>query len=192
MIDAPGPGFPLPPNRLKLANLGCMERLTFAFAASADAPALAALHTAVAERLTRDFGRGHWSSAVTEKGVLRNMEHNRVLVAREGDHLVGTLSLVTKKPWAIDPAYFTAVRRPVYLLNMAVDPDRQRTGLGRLLVEEAKAVARAWPAEAIRLDAYDAEAGAGGFYARCGFREVGRVVYRTVPLVYFEALISAG
>ncbi len=166
-----------------------MGNLSIALAAPADAPDLAALHTAVAERLTRDFGQGHWSSVVTEKGVLRNMEHNRVLVARDGDRLVGTLSLVTKKPWAIDPAYFTAVRRPLYLLNMAVDPASQRGGIGRFLVEEAKAVARAWPAEAIRLDAYDAEAGAGVFYAKCGFREVGRVVFRTVPLAYFEALV---
>ena len=33
------------------------------------------------------------------------------------------------------------------------------------------------------------EAGAGSFYAKCGFREVGRVRYRTVPLIYFEMLL---
>ncbi|HXU31708.1 MAG TPA: GNAT family N-acetyltransferase [Thermoanaerobaculia bacterium] len=167
-----------------------MAPLSIVPAVAADASALATLHTSVAERLTRDYGKGHWSSVVTAKGVLRNLEHNRVLVARDGERLVGTLSLVTKKPWAIDPAYFTAVRRPLYLLNMAVDPQVQRSGIGRFLVEEAKAVARAWPAEAIRLDAYDAEAGAGGFYAKCGFQERGRVVYREVPLVYFEALVA--
>ncbi|MEP7008826.1 MAG: GNAT family N-acetyltransferase [Acidobacteriota bacterium] len=167
-----------------------MGNLSIALAAPADAPALAALHTAVAERLTRDFGQGHWSSVVTEKGVLRNMDHNRVLVARDRDRLVGTLSLVNKKPWAIDPAHFTAVRRPLYLLNMAVEPAVQRRGIGRYLVEEAKAAARAWPAEAIRLDAYDAEAGAGTFYAKCGFGERGRVVYRNVPLAYYELLLD--
>ena len=44
-------------------------------------------------------------------------------------------------------------------------------------------------ADAIRLDAYDAEAGAGEFYVKCGFREVGRVAYRGVPLTYYERLI---
>ena len=48
---------------------------------------------------------------------------------------------------------------------------------------------KAWPADAIRLDAYDAPAGAGDFYAKCGFREVGRATYRGVPLVYFELLL---
>ena len=72
---------------------------------------------------------------------------------------------------------------------MAVAPVLQRQGTGRRILEQAKAVAAAWPAEAIRLDAYDAAAGAAPFYSKCGFREVGRVTYRGVPLVYFELLL---
>jgi hypothetical protein len=45
-----------------------------------------------------------------------------------------------------------------------------------------------WPSDAIRLGAYDADAGAGAFYEKCGFQEVGRATYRTVPLIYFEML----
>lgn len=40
-----------------------------------------------------------------------------------------------------------------------------------------------------RLDAYDADAGAGSFYAKCGYQERERVIYRGTPLVYFELLI---
>ena len=43
---------------------------------------------------------------------------------------------------------------------------------------------------AIRLDAFDAEAGAGAFYARCGWTEVGRAVYRGAPLIYYQFLIA--
>lgn len=163
--------------------------LSVATAIDADAPAIASLRTAVAEHLTLHYGRGHWSSGATEKSVLRGIRTSRVLVARDGAGIIGTLRLATKKPWAIDPAYFVAVRRPLYLTDMAVHPSVQRQGVGRRLVEEAGAVAKAWPADAIRLDAYDASAGAGGFYAKCGFREVGRVTYRRVPLVYFELLV---
>ena len=45
-------------------------------------------------------------------------------------------------------------------------------------------------ADAIRLDAYDAHAGAGSFYAKCGFKERGRVVYRDDPLVYYELVLE--
>jgi GNAT superfamily N-acetyltransferase len=69
---------------------------------------------------------------------------------------------------------------------MAVHPELQRRGVGRLLLKEAEALARAWPADAIRLDAFDAEAGAGAFYAKCGYHEVARVTYKQNPLVYFE------
>jgi GNAT superfamily N-acetyltransferase len=112
-----------------------------------------------------------------------------LFIARRGRRLVATLRLATKKPWAIDPAYFSDTRVPLYLTNMAVEPALQRSGIGRACLVEAIRIAREWPAGAIRLDAYDAPAGAGGFYARCGFREVGRVVYRTVPLIYYERLV---
>ena len=158
-------------------------------ASEADAPAIAELRTLVAEHLTRQFGKGHWSSCVTEKSMLRAIETSRVLVARNNREIIGTLRLATKKPWAIDLSYFKSVSRPLYLHDMVVTPDQQGRGIGRHLIEEARAVAQAWPSEAIRLDAYDSGAGAGPFYAKCGFREVGRKTYRGVPLVYFELML---
>jgi len=164
-------------------------KLSFSIAVQADAPALAALHTAVAEDLTRRYGLGPWSSRTSEKGALFGMRHSRVVVARKGKSIVGTLHLPTKKPWAIDVSYFTPVKKALYLTNMAVIPAMQRQGIGRKLLEEAVKQVRAWPADAIRLDAFDADAGAGAFYAKCGFREVGRVTYRKAPLIYFELVL---
>jgi GNAT superfamily N-acetyltransferase len=164
-------------------------KLAFSTATHRDAPELAELHSAVALDLTRRYGRGPWSSLTSEKGVLLAMRHSHVLVARKGGVIVGTLCLPTKKPWAIDVSYFTVAKKALYLISMAVLPSMQRQGVGRALLAEAVRVARGWPADAIRLDAFDAEAGAGAFYARCGFREVGRVVYRKAPLIYFEALL---
>ncbi len=154
-----------------------------------DAPAIVALRAAVAERLTRDFGKGHWSSAGTVKGVLFDLKTPGLFVARGDGRIVATLRLATKKPWAIDPSYFTPCRRPLYLTSMAVDPTLQRTGIGRECMTDARRITREWPADAIRLDAYDVAAGAGEFYAKCGMREVGRAVYRTVPLVYYELVL---
>jgi GNAT superfamily N-acetyltransferase len=164
-------------------------KLSFSIATQADASALATLHTAVAEDLTNRYGIGPWSSKTKESGVLFAMRHSRVVVARRGKTIVGTLRLTAKKPWAIDVDYFTPVKKPLYLISMAVTPASQRQGIGRLLIEEAVKQAREWPADAIRLDAYDANAGAGAFYTKCGFRERGRVTYRKAPLVYFELVL---
>jgi GNAT superfamily N-acetyltransferase len=121
--------------------------------------------------------------------VIRELKTSRVLVAKRDGIVVGTVRLDAKKPWAIDVSYFAAVPKAIYLHGLAVAPCEQRQGIGRLLIAESKAVARAWPGNAIRLDAYDHAAGAGAFYVKCGFREVGRATYRGVPLIYFECLL---
>ena len=154
-----------------------------------DAAAIATLQNAVATVLTARYGIGHWSSVATEKGVRASMRRASVFVVRDGDRIAATLTLATRKPWAIDRKFFTPVARPVYLLAMAVDPEHQRAGVGRACVDEALEICRDWPADAVCLDAYDTEAGAGDFYRKCGFTEVGRAVYRNTPLIYFERLV---
>jgi GNAT superfamily N-acetyltransferase len=155
-----------------------------------DAKALADLHTSVTQHLTVRHGQGPWSGESSEKGVLSAMRRAKVFVAREAGEIVATLRLTERKPWAIDTKHFSKSRKPIYLLAMAVSPARQRQGIGRWCLEEAGQIARAWPADAIRLDAYDADAGAGRFYARCGYTEVGRAIYRNTPLIYYEFLLT--
>jgi GNAT superfamily N-acetyltransferase len=113
-----------------------------------------------------------------------------VLVARDTIGIAGTLRLATKKPWAIDVKHFRPSKKPLYLLDMAVRPSSQRSGIGMQLVEQARLVAQSQQADAIRLDAYDAAAGAGGFYAKCGFTEVCRANYRDVALIYYEMVLA--
>jgi GNAT superfamily N-acetyltransferase len=164
-------------------------RITVRQATESEAPAIARLHTVVAETLTREFGTGHWTTRVTERGVLHAMRTSNVYVVSHETDAVATFQLATKKPWAIDKSYFTQIPRPLYLTAMAVEPAMQRRGIGREMLEQARGIARGWPGDAIRLDAYDSAAGAGGFYAKCGFTEVGRVTYRGTPLIYYELIL---
>lgn len=117
------------------------------------------------------------------------MRHSRILVARRAGSIVATLHLPTKKPWAIDVSYFTPVKKALYLTHLAVIPALQRQGIGRRLLREAVKLARVWPADAVRLDALDADACVCAFYPECGFLEVGRVVYHKAPLIYFELVL---
>ena len=145
---------------------------------------------AAAGALTAKFGVGSWSSLVNERHAQLMLRHARVRVGREGKKLVTIVRLASKKPWAIDVAHFTPVKRPLYLTGMAVAPTHQGQGLGRLAIEDAVRVAREWPADAVRLDAWDAEAGAGDFYLKCGFAERGRVKYKGSPLRYYEVVLA--
>ena len=164
--------------------------MKFRDATRGDVPAIAGLQNSAAGALTARHGPGPWSSLGSERGAELALRHSRVRVGLDGRKIVSVLRLAPKKPWAIDVGYFTPVRRPLYLTGMAVSVAHQGQGLGRTALEDACGVARSWPADAIRLDAFDAAAGAGGFYARCGFSERGRVVYKGHALVYYERLIS--
>ncbi len=164
-------------------------KLKLQIATAEDVSSLVALRAAVNGHLVAQYGKGYWASGSTEKGVLFAMKRGTVYVAKEGQNAIATLTLSTRKPWAIDTKYFSASKRPLYLTSMEVSPDRQRKGVGRLCLDEARRIASEWPADSIRLDAYDAAAGAGEFYRKCGFREVGRATYRNAPLIYFEMLV---
>lgn len=155
-----------------------------------DVPALVELHVRVARDLTRRFGEGHWSGEPTERGILFHLRISRVFVVKSRGRVMATVRLSTRRPWAIDPTHFTPCKRPLYLLDMAVEPKRQGSGLGRQCMTMVPSLARAWQAGAIRLDAYDGPAGAGPFYEKCGYREVGRVSYRGTALVYLEYLLE--
>ena len=164
--------------------------LIFSIAETTDAPALAALQNRVNEDLSLRFPGGPWKANATERGMLFGMKHAKVLLGRQGSEIAGMLRLQTKKPWAIDIAYFTPVKKAIYLTGMAVDPAFQGKGVGSALLAEAARLARGWPADAIRLDAYERPGGAAGHYLRNGFSHRGRALYRSNPLIYFEMVFA--
>lgn len=159
-------------------------------ATAADVAGLVELRNAVNQHLASQSGGILRAPVVTEKGISFAMSRARVLIALYRRKPIATLALSTRKPWAIDVSYFSPTPTPLYLTDMAVHPRHQRKGIGAEFMKQAVEHARGWPATAIRLDAYDARYGAGGFYSKCGFREVGHATYRSAPLIYFELLLS--
>lgn len=155
-----------------------------------DAEAVAAMRNRAAAHLGEAHGPGPWAEPCHAGAVIAGLRGTvHLLIGRIDGEVAASLRLAAKKPWAIDSAYFTPVKRPIHLVDMAVDPAWQRRGVGRAMLDEAARVVAAWPGDAIRLDAYDADAGASGFYHRSGYAERGRVTFRGTPLVYFERLL---
>lgn len=159
----------------------------------ADAAAIAAIRMAASRHLTAQFGLGTWSFiAESEGGVKLDLQASHVLIARTEGTVVATLRLSKRSPWLGKVDFFTPADRPLYLTSMAVAPKHQHTGIGRACLENVREIAASWEMDAIRLDAYDALAGAGEFYRKCGYREVRRAAYNGTPLIYFEQLLPVG
>ena len=162
--------------------------LVFGAATNADAAAIAALRMAAARELTDRFGAGTWSfAAESEAGVQGEIRTSTVLFARDGGLVVGTLRLATRNPWIGNIDFFTPCERPIFLTSMAVTPKRQRQGIGRQLLIEARRVALEMRGQALRLDSYAGPAGAAEFYLKCGFQEVRRGDYNGTALIWFES-----
>src|SRR5678815_1886591 len=141
----------------------------------ADAAGILALRERVAAHLAQQHGRKRRASRATARSVLWEMKRGEVnWIARRDGAIVASLVLGARRPWSIDASYFSHADRPLYLTSMNVAPEIQREGLGRRCLAEAVEIARAWPADALRLDAFDRADGAGEFYRKCGFREVAR------------------
>jgi GNAT superfamily N-acetyltransferase len=166
-------------------------RVTLERATEEDAAAIAALRVAVSRQLTAQFGQGTWSFAMdTVGGVQVEVQSAQIFVAREAGHLLATLRLSWRNPWLGDISFFTPAARPLYLTSMAVAPAHQRRGIGRQCLDDARRLASELGADALRLDSYDAPAGAGDFYRKCGFREGRRDSYHGTPLIWFETTLT--
>ena len=163
-----------------------MRALSFRFATEADIAELLELRLAIDADQQQRFGDDRYATTDTERSVARSLKSSRILVVTRSGRIVGLVSMGTKKPWAIDLEYFSPVSKALYLHSVNVHPTLQRSGIGRQLMERVKQLAKEWPVDAIRLDAYDGPSGAGPFYKKCGFEKLGHAVYRTVPLIYYE------
>jgi GNAT superfamily N-acetyltransferase len=164
-----------------------MRALTFSAATPADAEELAALRNAVAADQLQRFGVKSFNT--TPRGPLCDLRHGQILIARSKNQIVSSLVLVKKKPWSIDVSYFTPVEHPLYVRAMNTLPNFQRRGAGSRLIKHALKVARHNGCDALRLDAFDAPHGAGGFYLKCGFAPRGYALFRNIPHLYFEYLL---
>jgi GNAT superfamily N-acetyltransferase len=167
--------------------------LAFAVATDPDAAAIASLRMAAARGLTEQYGAGTWTfAAETEAGVQAEIRSSSVLFARDEGVVVGTLRLAKRNPWLGNTRFFTPCDRPIFLTSMAIATQRQRQGIGRQLLVEARRVALSLGGEVLRLDSYAGPAGAGDFYRKCGFREIHRGDYNGTDLIWFESLLQRG
>lgn len=124
-----------------------------------DLPALLGLYHQLSPRDPLTISEAHRAAwiALTAQNI------TRVLVAEEGDEVVGTLSL------SILPNLTRHARLYALIENVVTREDRQGQGIGRRLLEEAERLAREQNAYKLMLMSGNVRDEAHAFYRRCGF-----------------------
>lgn len=164
-----------------------MEGLCHRLAEPADARRVREVRAVAADDLTARFGRGHWSGASSLATLRKHARARQLHVVELEGEIVATFTLSPRKiafyskSWFADPD-----ASALYLTNMAVRPDVQRRGIGRWIMGRIENLARADGCGAVRFDAYDADAGAGEFYRKCGYHCVHRGSIGGTALEYYE------
>lgn len=156
-----------------------------------DAKVIRAISVAAADRLTWDFGPGHWSRGRSLETIRKYIGQGTQYVADDQGEVLGSFKLTDQKIGFYRSAWFADPKAKAgYLTDMAVHPDQQRKGVGRAMMAEADRVAEGLGMKAIRLDAYDGPSGAGRFYEKCGFTLVHMGEINGTALEYFERVLG--
>jgi GNAT superfamily N-acetyltransferase len=146
---------------------------------------------AAAADLTARFGEGHWSRVSAVETLRRHADQGTLFLAEIDGAAIGAMQVTDRKVSFYRGEWFAHPKdAAAYLLDMAIEPAHQRRGLGRRAMALAEELARARGLPAIRLDAYGGPAGAGGFYAKCGYRLVHTGTFNGIALEYFEKLLG--
>ena len=125
-------------------------------ATAADSDALAACITAA----YAPFLQAGLTLPPVADGIAEDIRNNHVWVAEDAGQLIGGVVLV--------------LGDTAHLANLAVHPDAGGHGVGRALIAQAVAVARAAGYGAIRLTTHVQMTGTQAFYRRLGWIEAGR------------------
>jgi GNAT superfamily N-acetyltransferase len=163
------------------------EPVMLRLAQTSDVGRIRAIIAAAASELTARFGDGHWSRVRAFETLEKYGERGTLYVIEATGVAIGTLRLTDRKipfyrgEWFADPKAAAG-----YLLDMAIEPSRQRQGHGRRAMMAIEHIARSLGMKAVRLDAYDGPAGAGAFYEKCGYRQIHRGKFNGIALEYFE------
>ncbi|MDE1152157.1 MAG: GNAT family N-acetyltransferase [Micavibrio sp.] len=156
----------------------------------ADILAIHQVRKAAADALTSQFGNGPWSSVSIISTAERALSGRTLFKIVDGSTIIGTLTLTPLRIGFYKPDWFAdAAAKALYLHSMSIHPQRQHDDIGRQALEQVEAFAGQQGFTAIRLDSYDSDAGAGGFYESCGFVQVAREDAMKTKLKIYERII---
>lgn len=155
-----------------------------------DAEAVHALLVAAGEELARQ-GYLNWTPPFSPDRVRADIRDREIYVVHDGAALVATYMLggVPPRPYSPEP-WPTPSLTALYLNRLAVDPRRQREGVGGWCLRDVEHRARSAGALAIRCDVLEANRRLRAFYERHGYIKRGSRSHSGFQFTSYELLLA--
>ena len=145
--------------------------MEFRPATEKDLPALKALYRVLVTNLDSK-GIHIWDDAYPMEFLHMDLDKNRLWVLTDEEAPLGAVALCKTDPGKKFIQWENPEAPALYMARLGVALEKQRLGLGRILMDHALAAARAQGAEYLRLFVAECNAPAIRLYERMGFRQM--------------------
>lgn len=150
--------------------------------------------TAACAQNMADQGIHQWNEDYPSREAFENdIDRGELYVLQEGQNIVGTIVIsnfmdpeYTAVPWT------TTDQNNLYIHRLAVHPEHQSKGYGKLLMDYAEEHARNQNSNAVRLDTFSKNGRNISFYKNRGYREVGSIFFpkqSKYPFLCYELIL---
>lgn len=162
-------------------------------AKESDIPTILKLTAACAKAMA-DNGIYQWNESYPSQEAFENdIQRGELFLLIQNNHIVGTIVIST----LMDQEYFsipwsTPNHNNFYIHRLAVHPNFQKKGYGKLLMDYAEEYARNKSAISVRLDTFSKNERNNIFYQHRGYREVGHVFFpkqSKYPFLCYELIL---
>jgi len=131
-------------------------------------------------------GIAQWNPPYPEKRFMEEIEKGKVFYFLEGKEIIGTATLLKRKPdyYAGDP--FDNKEKAWYICRLAVPRKLKNRSMGIKILSEIEEKAVKSGLRALRLDIPKSNPFLEMYYTKLGFRNVGNGVLRGTPSFFME------
>jgi|SRR5690554_860250 len=133
-----------------------------------DVPALVELLNACARHMHQQ-GMSHWSGVYNKQSVSQNLLQKAVYTLKQDSQLIGCVALGLQQADYYADCWPDAPPADFYLTQLAVHPEHQQLGHGRLLLQHCLALTGG---RTLQLDAVAHYPALLNFYQKSGFKQI--------------------
>lgn len=152
-----------------------------------DVPELVSLLNACAIHMHQN-GMSHWLEVYDHAAVAENIEQKSVFILRENTNLLGCVALGTQPAAYYAECWPEAPDADFYLTQLAVHPEYQQSGYGKLLLQHCLSLIGQ---RTLLLDAVAHYPELLNFYRKSGFRNIAQGIGLGDQRLLFEYMHSS-